>query len=114
MSIEAEYAQSYVDFAQKYAGRTIQIEAYIWYITLIEGYTTRYNVLLNASDCNFDSPVGPWIAFINVNTYNLGSNELFMEDVFWQGQNVLVTAKIIEYNTANAMLWLDPILVVEI
>ena len=69
---------------------------------------------MNAGDYNFDSPVGPWIAFINVNTYNLGSNELFMEDVFWQGQNVLVTAKIIEYNTAKTMLWLDPILVVEI
>lgn len=114
LSIEAQYAQSYVDFAKKYAGRTIQIEAYIWYITLTEGYTTRYNFLLNAGDYNFDSPIGPWIAFINVNTYDLGSDELFMEDAFWQGQNVLITAKIIEYNTANTMLWLDPILVVEI
>lgn len=112
LSMKADYDQAYVDFANKYKGKTIKFDGSVYAMALHGNYTTRYDILVGA--CNFDpnSFSGPSFKFEDVNHYDLGLDTLYVEDEIWVGRNVVITAKVGYYDSYRFLFYLDPISVV--
>ena len=109
LSTKAEYAQSYVDFANKYKGKTIQFNGRIDYIVKHGNYDTRYDILVSAGDYDPDCQQGPVFKFEDVGVYDLGLDTLYLEDEIAVGMNVLIVAEVGEYKTSSYLFYLDPI-----
>lgn len=101
--------ESYVDFASKYEGRTIEFDGRIDYIVNHENYNTRYDILVSAGDYNPDTQTGPTFKFENISLIGLG----FVSDTVSIGMNVRIIAIVEEFIYDTGIFFLDPISVIE-
>lgn len=112
---DAEVDSSYSDFAEAYKGRTIEFDGCITYLTNHDNYDTRYDILLSAGDyANEDTAnLGPVFKFEDVNTLNLGIEDLFLPEFVNIGNNVHVIAEIKSFNSDTGLFFLNPVSVTE-
>lgn len=113
--LKAEIDPAYSAFAQTYKGRTIEFDGCITYIVNHENYNTRYDLLLSAGDYvneNTANP-GPIFKFEDVNTSDMGIEDLFLPEFVKVGSNVHIKAKVIKFDCGSGLFFLDPMLVEE-
>ena len=107
--------ESYTDFVKKYKNKTIEFDGCITYLVNHDNYDTRYDLLLSPGDYvdeETQNP-GPNFKFNDVNTLNLGIDDLSLPAYVHIGANVHVVAKVMEYNYDTGIFLLDPITVSE-
>jgi len=98
-------------FAQDYKNQTIEFDACIVYLTNSGSYDTRYDILINAGDYVDADTVnpGPYFKFADVNTFNMGIEDLFLPSYMSNGQNIHVVAEISKYDSNSGLFILEPI-----
>ena len=111
LALKNENDSKISEFAQNYKGETIEFDASVRSITNHDGYTTRYNVLVSAGDFDTNTQQGPNFQFCDVNYYDLGLEDMDVENVLSVGQNIHVIAEVGEYNEDNTLFELKPVLV---
>lgn len=98
------------EFAEKYSGRIIQFDGYISSIIPHDGYETRFDLLIYTG--NYGESSGNALSFkfedINITTdlKLTGSN---IPEYIREGQNLRITAKVIEYKDASGLFFLKPV-----
>lgn len=103
------------DFANTYKNKTIEFDGCIIYVVNHGSYDTRYDILISAGDyvdADTANP-GPVFKFEDVNTFDMGIKDLYLPDFISIGNNVHITAKILEFNDDSGLFFLEPILVQE-
>ncbi len=113
--IESEIDSLYSEFAETYKEAIIEFDGCITYITNHDDYDTRYDILLSAGDYvdeNTANP-GPVFKFEDVNTMNLGIEDLFLPEYIKIGSNVHVIAKVKNFNTNTGLFFLEPVTITE-
>jgi len=113
LSDKAYTRELYSSFASKYAGRTIEFDGRIDYVTKYKDYDTRYDILVSAGDYDPDRQIGPSFQFENVNYYDLDLDTLNLEAKIQVGKNVRIVAKVVKFNSDNDLFYLDPVSVTE-
>lgn len=103
----------YLNFANKYKGRTIEFDGRIDYISNYKDYDTRYDILVGAGDYDPNHAIGPSFQFKNVGASDLHLGTLYLEDKIQVGKNVRVVAKVVEFNRDNILFYLRPISVTD-
>ena len=112
LSIKADIDESYLNFADKYKGRTIEFDASIDHLMNHDDYDTRYDILLTSGDFDPNHVTGgPMFKFENVNASDLGLDTLYLTSEIKVGQNVKVIAKVVEFDSKSYLFFLDPIAV---
>jgi len=109
LSMKAENAPEYKEFAEKYKGKIIEFDGRIDYITNYKDYNTRYDILVSAGDYDPDHQRGPIFKFENVAAYNLNLDTLYLEEELQVGVNVHIIAKVKSYNSNSYLFFLEPI-----
>lgn len=106
---ERDYCSPVVSaFAEKYAGKTIELDASIGAMNNHDGYATRYDILISAGDFSETTAVGPAFQFRDVNAgdLHLTDND---RDTFSVGDNLRVTATVEKYEQQSCLFLLDPV-----
>lgn len=96
-------------FSSKYRGRTIEFDGYIADIVNHENYNTRYDVLLLGGDYGASPSLGPYFRITDVNTSDMGIDDLFLPSYMSNGSNVHIVAKVGDYSAMQGWLELDPV-----
>lgn len=97
------------EFAKKYAGRTIEFDGNIAYMSNHDNYKTRYDFLILAGDYSENTTTGPNFQFRDVSAFDLkliGDN---IPDFVGQGDNLHFVAKIIEFDQTQGLFFIDPV-----
>lgn len=98
------------DFALKYAGRIIEFDGNIAYMTYHGDYTTRYDFLIFPWDYSETSISGPAFKFEDCNTtYDLHWTGDNIPDTVGIGDNLHFVARILYYNDTQELFFLEPI-----
>jgi hypothetical protein len=97
------------EFAVKYAGRTIEFDGNIAYMSNHGDYTTRYDFLISPWDYSETSVSGPNFKFEDCNVFDLNLIGDNVPDAIGMGDNLHFIAKIIKYNETSQLFHLDPI-----
>ena len=105
LSNKAEIDDSYINFALRYAGRTISFDGRIDYCVNHGDYKTRFDYLVSAGDYDPDHQIGPTFKFENVAYYDLHTT---LESVP-VGINVRITAKVGKFNRNTGLFYLEPV-----
>ncbi|MGY1736043.1 DUF4839 domain-containing protein [Geodermatophilus sp. SYSU D00684] len=102
--------QTVVDFATRYRGQLIEFDGNVANMLNHGDYDTRFDILLYAGDYSATTAVGPNFLFRDVNTTS---------DLHWQGPNIPATigagndvhvvARVLDYNSTQQLLFLDPV-----
>nr|WP_254367842.1 DUF4839 domain-containing protein [Microbacterium sp. NC79] len=106
---ERDYCSPVVStFAEKYAGKTIELDASIGAMNNHDGSATRYDILISAGDFSETTAVGPAFQFRDVNAgdLHLTDND---RDAFGVGDNLRVTATVEKYEQQSCLFLLDPV-----
>ena len=109
LSNKKEYDSSYLEFSQKYKGRTIEFDGRIDYITKHNDYKTRYDILVSAGDYDPEHQIGPNFKFKNVNAADLDLGTLYLEDKISVGMNVRIVAKVGDFEPGSYLFFLNPV-----
>lgn len=107
LTTNAEFDPIYIEFAKKYAGRTIEFDGNIANMALHGDYKTRYDFLIYAGDYSETTCIGPAFKFKDVNMFDFhltGSKTSVS-----MGQNLHITAKVVEYIELSELFFLEPI-----
>lgn len=100
---------SVANFAQQYAGRTIQFDGSISALNNHGSYKTRYDILVNFGD-NGKGTKGPAFQFRDVNlTYDLKLTGANIPDTVKVGDNLHITATVEEYEANSCLFLLEPV-----
>lgn len=110
-ALKNEFDESIAAFAEKYAGRVIEFDGNIGYISNHGTYKTRYDILVYAGDYSETSVSGPSFQFVDVGIRDLGISGLFLPDFVHAGANIHVTAKVQEFKEKQGLFILDPVLI---
>lgn len=113
LSKKAAIDESYLSFASKYAGRTIEFDGRIDYVVKYKNYDTRYEILVSAGDYDPNHVIGPAFKFQDVGANDLDLDTLFLEEKIQVGKNVRIVAKVGEFDSNSELFFLDPISVTE-
>jgi hypothetical protein len=98
------------EFAAEYRGRTIEFNGNIAYMNNHGGYTTRYDLLINAGDYSTTASSGPNFQFQDVNiTSDLHLTGSNVPDTIGTGDNLRIVARIGDYNSTQELLFLEPV-----
>jgi hypothetical protein len=97
------------EFAQKYAGRTIEFDGNTAYVSNHGNYKTRFDYLIYAGDYSETTFSGPNFQFRDVNYYDLHLTGDNVPDTFGVGLNIRITATVEEYNENSGLFQLEPI-----
>lgn len=97
------------EFASKYAGKTIKFDGNIAYMNNHEDYDTRYDILIYAGDYSETTAIGPNFQFNDVNVLDLNLTGSNVPDSIGAGQNLVITAKVVEFNEMSQLLLLKPV-----
>lgn len=100
-------------FASRYAGRTVEFDGYIIYVSNHGDYKTRYDIVIGVGDYNEDYDAteilsGKLFTFEDVGAREL-VNDLFLPSYVRPGNNIRMTAVIDEYQYSSG-LKLEPVL----
>lgn len=97
------------EFAEKYAGKTIEFDGCTAYVSPHDGYATRFDYLIYAGDFSTETAVGPQFQFEDVNYYDLHLTGANIPDTFGVGLNIHIVAEVGEYNNVSGLFSLKPI-----
>jgi hypothetical protein len=109
LSVKETYDPIISEFAKKYAGKTIEFNGNIAYVTPHENYKTRYDFLIYVGDYSKTSAIGPSFQFKDVNVSDLHLTGSKIPENITEGQNIHIIAKVVEYNEKQALFFLKPI-----
>ena len=115
LSTDAEYDSSYISFVNKYEGKTVEFDGCITYIANHDDYKTRYDLLLSGGDYIDDDTAnpGPTFKFKDVNTNDLGIDDLYLPSFVNIRSNIHIIATIESINEDTGIIELDPIAITE-
>lgn len=113
LTLKAEIDPAYSTFASAYKDRTIEFDGCITYITNNGDYNTRYDILLSAGDYVDEETAnpGPIFKFEDVNTTDLGIEDLFLPEFVKVGTDVHITAKVLKFDSGSGLFFLDPVFI---
>lgn len=97
------------EFAQKYAGRTIEFDGNTASVSNHENYKTRYDYLIYAGDYSKTTFSGPNFQFRNVNYDDLHLTGDNVPDTFGVGLNIHIVATVEEYSETSGLFQLKPV-----
>jgi hypothetical protein len=97
------------EFAKNYAGRTIEFDGNIAYMTNHGNYKTRYDFLICPGDYSKTSAIGPNFKFEDVNIFDLHLTGSNIPENIIAGQNLHVTATVKKYDEKGELFYLKPI-----
>jgi uncharacterized lipoprotein YehR (DUF1307 family) len=109
LSTKDESSPLFKEFAQKYAGRTIEFDGNSAYVSKHGNYETRFDYLIFAGDYSTTTFSGPEFQFRNVNYYELhliGDN---IPDPFGVGLNIRIIATVEDYDENTGLFQLKPV-----
>lgn len=109
LTLSGSHDDSIKEFAEKYAGRTIQFDGNTAYVTNHRNYNTRFDYLIYADDYSEITTIGPSFKFEDVNYYDLHLTGENVPEVFDMGLNIRITAKVGKYNQQNGIFLLEPV-----
>ena len=109
LSNKADIDDSYSSFASKYKGRTIEFDGRIDYLVNHENYDTRYDILVSAGDYDPNHQIGPAFKFEDVGVYDLNLDTLSLESEIEVGKNIIIVAKVEEFDSNSGLFFLDPV-----
>lgn len=98
-----------VEFAKKYAGRTIEFNGYVAHMMPHEDYTTRYDSLIAVGDSSQTTYSGPDFKFEDVNVFDLNLIGSEVPETIGMGQNLRITAVVEEYEENSGLFFLNPV-----
>ncbi|MDN3428544.1 DUF4839 domain-containing protein [Microbacterium sp. APC 3898] len=98
-----------VEFAKKYAGRTIEFNGYIAHMMLHGDNTTRYDILIAVGDSSQTTYSGPDFKFEDVNVFDLNLIGSEVPETIGMGQNLRITAVVEEYEENSGLFFLNPV-----
>lgn len=96
-------------FVEKYKDKTIEFDGHIAAVSNHNDYKTRYDILMYAGDYVKESAKGPNFKFEDINTNDLGIDDLYLPAFVNAGSNVRIVAEVENYNDVSGVLNLDPI-----
>ena len=100
----AECGDTVATFASTYRGQTIEFDGAIANVAPYQDKRTRYDILVRAGDSN-----GPNFKFEDVATLDLGLTGPGVPESLQAGDTVRVTARVLEFNKVQCILFLDPV-----
>lgn len=100
---------SIAEFAKKYVGRTIAFDGNIAYMNNHDSYKTRYDFLIHAGDYSETTTLGPNFQFRDASIFDLKLTGDNIPDAIGMGDNFHFVTKIIEFNQAQELFFIDPI-----
>lgn len=105
----------FTEFSEKYKGQQIEFDGHIDYIVNHGNYNTRWDLLLSVGDWVDENTVspGPIFKFDDVNTFDMGIEDLSLPSYVSVGSNVHIVAKVDEFNEDAEIFLLTPVLVTE-
>lgn len=96
-------------FAEKYDGKTIELEMLTTFVENNRNYKTRFNYLLNAVQNDKVMLAGPTFMLEDVNYYDLNLIGDNVPDSFGIGIHCRVKAEVEGYDSAGQWILLDPV-----
>lgn len=96
-------------FVEKYKNQIIELDSHIAEVNNHKNYDTRYDILMYAGDYNPESAQGPNFKFEDVNTNDLGIDDLYLPAFVNAGSNIHIVAEVKNYDDVAGVLNLDPI-----
>ena len=93
----------------KYAGRIIEFDGNIAFMSYHGDYTTRYDFLISPWDYSEISVTGPNFKFEDCNILDLNLIGDNVPDVLGAGDNLRFVARIKNYDETSQLFYLDPI-----
>ncbi|WP_181064917.1 DUF4839 domain-containing protein [Pseudoclavibacter sp. Z016] len=96
-------------FAERYKGQTLSFPASIGAMNKHGSYDTRYDILINAGDFSETSALGPAFQFRDKNTVSDLKFVGPIRDTIGVGDNLSVTAKVLEYEESTCLFLLEPV-----
>lgn len=97
------------EFAQKYAGRTIEFDGNTAYVSNHGNYKTRFDYLIYAGDYSKTTFSGPNFQFRDVNYNDLHLTGDNVPDTFGVGLNIHIIATVEEYSETSGLFQLKPV-----
>jgi ABC-type Fe3+-hydroxamate transport system substrate-binding protein len=97
------------EFAQKYAGRTIEFDGNTAYVSNHGNYKTRFDYLIYAGDYSKTTFSGPNFQFRDVNYNDLNLTGDNVPDTFGVGLNIHIIATVEEYSETSGLFQLKPV-----
>ncbi|WP_433792676.1 DUF4839 domain-containing protein [Actinoplanes sp. CA-252034] len=98
-----------VDFATKYAGRTVAFNGSIVHMAPHGDYDTRYDFLLGPGDKGPRTTVGPAFHYEDVNVFDLNLTGKKIPAIVGAGDKFRFVAEVREFNTVQCSFYLDPV-----
>ena len=99
---------SVAEFAQEYAGRTIEFDGNIASMAPHDGYETRFDYLIYVGDYSETGNPGPSFQFTDENYYDLNLTGANIPTSVFMGSNLRFTAIVGEFTT-GCLLLLEPV-----
>lgn len=97
------------EFAQKYAGRTIEFDGNTAAVNQHGDNKTRFDYLINTGDYSKTTVLGPSFQFRDVNYSELHLTGDNVPDTFGVGINIHIVATVGEYNGTSGLFQLKPV-----
>jgi len=98
-----------LDFATKYAGKTVAFDGSIVNMVHHGSYATRYDILLGPGDKGPNTTVGPAFKYENVNVFDLKLTGKKIPATLRAGDKFHFVAKVGEFNATQCLFFLDPV-----
>ncbi|MEK4701945.1 DUF4839 domain-containing protein [Solibacillus sp. FSL R7-0668] len=109
LSTKDESSPLFKEFAQKYAGRTIEFDGNTAYVNNHGNNKTRFDYLIFAGDYSETTFSGPNFQFKDVNYYDLHLTGDNIPDTFGIGLNIRIIATVEEYDENSGLFQLKPV-----
>lgn len=109
LKIKDESDSRIKEFANNYKGQKIEFDGNISALTNHGSYKTRYDILIYGGNYNENSVSGPSFKFEDVNTTDLGINDLYLPEFVGVGNNVHIIAEVKEYDDNTGIFKLNPV-----
>lgn len=98
------------EFAAAHRGRHIAFDGYIGSMAPHGGFDTRFDILIVAGDFDPDVAWGPSFLYRDVNTtFDLHYVDEDIPDSIGVGDNLRVTAEVVEFDSVSCLLYLEPV-----
>ena len=109
LNTKDEYDPCIKEFAQNYAGRTIEFDGNTAYAQQHGDYKTRFDYLIYAGDYSKTDALGPSFQISDVNYSDLHLTGDNVPDTFSEGLNIHIVAMVGEYNETSGLFQLKPV-----
>lgn len=96
-------------FANKYAGQTIEFDGYTANVAHSGNYKTRFDYLIYVGDYDSSQIVGPQFQIKDVNYYELHLTGNNVPNALGEGLNIHIVAEVGTYNINTGLFQIDPI-----